>query len=107
LAKNLEDSEAYKGLATRDQKAAFRVEWATKQAEATEKKIEQLVKKETVQEESRVAGKYMPFKKIWEAEGADRSGYEVTYLYYNHKDGYCYYYYSDYRYCCHYYVYYS
>jgi hypothetical protein len=65
-----------KGIAA---KAAFRTKWASLQLAAAEKVAK---KRQTHALQERLEGRYIPFKKLWEAEGEDASGFAVAHVQY-------------------------
>ena len=67
-------AEGYKGAIGREAKAAFREEWCKKKLAIAEKKV--AMQKEQCHELSdKIVGTYMPFRKLWEAEGLDQDGW--------------------------------
>ena len=74
MGKDTSDAEEYRSLTTRPAKLEFRQRWvAQKLAEAERRQI-----KKTVQmESSETIGTYMSFRRIWDAEGSDRAGYQA------------------------------
>ena len=74
LKKDKELCHDYKGLVGRAAKAAFRQRWAQSRMEAASRACTK-EEKHTFAEEA--AGQYLPFKRIWELEGADKAGFQA------------------------------
>jgi hypothetical protein len=71
------DPEALKSYTTlqgNQAKKAFRTKWAESQLEAAEK-VATKTKAHTLEQSA--VGVYLPFRRIWDAEGADFSGYKA------------------------------
>ena len=75
LRKDGEFAAEYNNTLGREAKAKFRQKWCQGKLEACEKKLtketKQILTDETV-------GVYLPFRKLWESEGLDESGYQAT-----------------------------
>ena len=70
--KQLQDD--YKHLLGRDAKKAFRMKWRQLKLEAAEKRA---IKETKELHEDRTVGTYLPFKKVWDAEGSDDAGFQA------------------------------
>jgi hypothetical protein len=77
MAKDQEKCAEYRGLVGHAQKANFRAKWAKVKLEEATLQLEQLQmnKCESHTQETVAVGTYLPFKRIWDAEGADQEGY--------------------------------
>ena len=64
----------YKQCTSNTARAKFRLDWATSALAAGTKRGVKI--KSHIQEES-LEGKYLPFKKLWEAEGEDMQGWKA------------------------------
>jgi len=76
LAKNPDEAAAYKALAGRDAKRAFRIKWAAAKRAAAEEALT-LHKTQSTTVSDELHGQYLPFKRIWEMEGNDQAGYQA------------------------------
>ena len=72
LKKDEDIADLYKKCINNSAKAKFRLDWATSVLDAGTKSA--VKTKSHIQEES-LEGKYLPFKKLWEAEGDDMQGW--------------------------------
>eukprot|EP00974_Lingulodinium_polyedra_P029738 2866072-Lingulodinium_polyedra.AAC.1 len=68
----------YHSLKTDKQKAAFRLAWAKKRYEDT---VAKKFRTEQFKLVDSSKGTYLPFRKVWEAEGMDRLGLEAAQTY--------------------------
>ena len=67
-------AEAYRGTIGREAKSAFREEWCKKKVAMTEKKVK-MQKEQRHELSDTIVGTYLPFRKLWEAEGLDQEGW--------------------------------
>ena len=65
---------AYKGTIGREAKQKFREDWCKTKLAITEKKI-QMRKEQNHELKDTIVGTYLPFRKLWEAEGLDQEGW--------------------------------
>ena len=72
LKKDEDMADLYKKCINNSAKAKFRLDWATSVLDAGT--LSAVKTKSHIQEES-LEGKYLPFKKLWEAEGDDMQGW--------------------------------
>lgn len=72
LKKDSEMADMYKQCKGNDAKAKFRLDWATSCLAAGSKSA---VKTSSHVQVESLEGKYLPFKKLWEAEGDDMQGW--------------------------------
>ena len=77
MAKDPESKAEYTKLTGHAEKADFRAKWAKLKLVEAEEKLEamQMDKCESHTQETVAVGTYLPFKKIWDQEGADHDGY--------------------------------
>lgn len=72
MKKDEDLAELYKKCSNNSAKAKFRLDWATSALAAGTKSA---VKTQSHIQEESLEGKYLPFKKLWEAEGDDMQGW--------------------------------
>jgi hypothetical protein len=77
LKRDTELQESYKEASGREAKASFRTKWATQQLAAAERHA---VKRQQHSTQEKLQGTYVPFKKLWEHEGDDASGYAAAHI---------------------------
>ena len=66
--------QGYKGAVGHAAKAAFREEWCKKKLAEAQRRLE-MQKEQRHELSDQIVGKFMPFRKVWEAEGLDEDGY--------------------------------
>ena len=74
MAKDSDKAKEYRGLVGRQAKAQFRAKWVAQKLEAAERKMNK-VQKHVITDQT--DGTYLPFKKLWEAEGSDNAGFKA------------------------------
>lgn len=74
LIKDKDKALEFKGLVGNQAKAQFRKNWATEKLKAARRKLE-LLKEQSLTASEEVHGTYLPFRRIWDQEGADMEGY--------------------------------
>jgi hypothetical protein len=68
-------ADSYRALGSNQSKADFRLKWASlKLADAHKTSY----KAEKSMEEELKEGRYLPFRKVWDAEGCDMEGYKAS-----------------------------
>ena len=66
----------YEAQKTTRDKAQFRTRWAQLKLQAANQKLE-LIKSEVHTLDESMTGTYLPFRRLWEREGMDKSGFEA------------------------------
>jgi len=74
LIKDQDKALEFKGLVGNEAKAQFRQNWANEKLKAARRKLD-LLKEQSLQQSEEVHGTYLPFRRIWDQEGADMEGY--------------------------------
>ena len=67
--------QALKKCKTWEDKRKYRLKWAKKKLKEIQK--EEYLEKEHLSETDLREGTYLPFRKLWEAEGLDEEGYQA------------------------------
>ena len=74
LKQNSKDEQEYRSLVGHQAKKAWRNKWLEAKLEQATKKQVKATKQSVASE---LSGQYLPFRKVWEAEGLDSDGYKV------------------------------
>ena len=76
LGKDAETRKEYEALTSHKDKAEFRSRWAALKLKQCTSKLE-LMKTEVHTMDDTSKGTYLPFRRLWEQEGLDKTGFEA------------------------------